>query len=181
MRTTAARVMGVAALGYGVAVAWRPRLLARPCGLPEQGSSALLIRALGVRDAVIGAAMATLPAGSPQRTAVLCRVAVDTGDALLFGTFLAHRTERAKAAAAALTWAALCGWTLTGCGYPAAPLVRDAANVAVRAAQSATTRTCEACRTAQVLRVRSDKRACCRGPRSPRRSRRSAVSPRGGP
>lgn len=138
MRTAAARVMGVATLGYGVAVACSPRVLARPCGLPENGSSALLIRALGVRDAVIGAAMVAVPAGAALRTAVLCRVAVDAGDALLFGTFLARRTERAKAASAALAWAALCGWTLTDAGRATAPLVQDAANVAVRAAQSAT-------------------------------------------
>ncbi|MER5763921.1 hypothetical protein [Streptomyces sp. NPDC002082] len=138
MRTTAARVMGVATLGYGVAVACRPEVLARPCGLAEEGSSALLIRALGVRDAVIGAAMVAVPAGSALRTAVLCRVAVDAGDALLFGTFLPHPTKRAKAASAALAWAALCGWTLTRGQGPAAPLVQDAANVAVRAAQSAT-------------------------------------------
>ncbi|MFD3328496.1 hypothetical protein [Streptomyces sp. NPDC058701] len=138
MRTAAARAMGVATLGYGVAVACSPRVLARPCGLPEHGSSALLIRALGVRDAVIGAAMVTVPEGAALRTAVLCRVAVDAGDALLFGTFLARRTERAKAAAAALAWAAACGWTLTDGGRATAPLVQDAANVAVRAAQSAT-------------------------------------------
>ncbi|MER5873998.1 hypothetical protein [Streptomyces sp. NPDC002044] len=138
MRTAAARAMGVATLGYGVAVACSPRVLARPCGLPDHGSSALLIRALGVRDAVIGAAMVTVPAGAALRTAVLCRVAVDAGDALLFGTFLARRAERAKAASAALAWAALCGWTLTDGGRPTAPLVQDAANVAVRAAQAAT-------------------------------------------
>lgn len=138
MRTTAARVMGVATLGYGVAVACRPQVLARPCGLPEQGSSALLIRALGIRDAVVGAAMVAVPEGGALRTAVLCRVALDAGDALLFGTFLAHGNARAKAASAALAWAALCGWTLTGGGRPTAPLVEDAAAVAVRAAQSAT-------------------------------------------
>ncbi|MEU9108275.1 hypothetical protein AB0D54_28880 [Streptomyces xanthophaeus] len=139
MRTAAARALGVATLGYGVAVACRPRLLARPCGLPETGSTALLIRALGVRDAVIGAAMATVPEGAALRTAVLCRVAVDAGDALLFGTFLARRTERAKAASAALAWAGLCGWTLGGGGAGAAsPLLEDAAMVGVRAAQSAT-------------------------------------------
>ncbi|MFG2989265.1 hypothetical protein ACGFZK_08190 [Streptomyces sp. NPDC048257] len=114
MRTAMARAMGVATFAYGVAVARRPRVLARPCGLPDHGSSALLIRALGVRDAVIGAAMVTVPGGAGLRTAVLCRVAVDTGDALLFGSFLARGPERAKAASAALTWAALCGWTLGG-------------------------------------------------------------------
>ncbi|MFD3539150.1 hypothetical protein ACFWUQ_06570 [Streptomyces sp. NPDC058662] len=138
MRTAAARVMGAATLGYGVAVTCRPALLARPCGLAEHGSSALLIRALGVRDAVIGAAMLAAPEGAGLRTAVLGRIAVDVGDALLFGTFLARRAERAKAASSALAWAALCGWTLTGGGRPAAPLLEDAANVAVRAAQSAT-------------------------------------------
>ncbi|WP_328296562.1 hypothetical protein OG389_01295 [Streptomyces sp. NBC_00435] len=138
MRTTAARVMGAATLGYGVAVACHPRVLARPCGLPERGSTALLIRALGVRDAVVGAAMVAVPGGAALRTAVLCRVAMDAGDALLFGTFLPRPAERAKAASSALAWVALCGWTLSsGGGGPAAPLVRDAADVAVRAAQSA--------------------------------------------
>lgn len=138
MRTAAARVMGVATLGYGVAVACRPEVLARPCGLSAQGSSALLIRALGVRDAVIGAAMVAVPEGTGLRTAVLCRVALDTGDALLFGTLLPHRTARTKAASAALAWAALCGWTLTDDDRAAATLVEDALNVAVRSAQSAT-------------------------------------------
>ncbi|MFJ9942986.1 hypothetical protein [Streptomyces erythrochromogenes] len=137
MRTAAARIMGAATLGYGIAVACRPSVLARPCGLPDQGSSALLIRALGVRDAALGAAMVLAPAGSALRTAVLCRVAADAGDALLFGTFLARGDERAKAASVALAWGTLCGWTLTGNGRSAAPLVRDAANVAGRAAQSA--------------------------------------------
>ncbi|MFD3873775.1 hypothetical protein [Streptomyces sp. NPDC058623] len=136
MRTAAARAMGVATLGYGVAVACSPRVLARPCGLSDKGSTGLLIRALGVRDAVIGAAMVALPEGPALRTAVLGRVTVDAGDALLFGTFLAGRRERSVAAAAALGWAALCGWTLTGDGRSTAPLVEDAANVAVRAAQS---------------------------------------------
>ncbi|MFI8450157.1 hypothetical protein [Streptomyces erythrochromogenes] len=129
--------MGAATLGYGIAVACRPGVLARPCGLPDQGSSALLIRALGVRDAALGAAMMLAPAGAALRTAVLCRVAADAGDALLFGTFLARGAERAKAASVALAWGTLCGWTLTGNGRSAAPLVRDAANVAARAAQSA--------------------------------------------
>ncbi|MET9857325.1 hypothetical protein ABZY57_30900 [Streptomyces sp. NPDC006450] len=138
MRTTAARVMGAASFGYGVAVACRPEVLARPCGLSEQGSSSLLIRALGVRDAVIGAAMVVLPEDSGLRAAVLCRVALDTGDALLLGTLLPHRTGRAKAAPAALARAAVCGWTLTGDDRSAETLVEDAINVAVRAAQSAT-------------------------------------------
>ncbi|WP_206309837.1 hypothetical protein [Streptomyces sp. A0592] len=138
MRTAAARIMGAATLGYGMAVAWRPAVLARPCGLSAEGSSALLIRALGVRDAALGAAMVLAPAGTALRTAVLCRVAADAGDALLFGTFLARSSERAKAASVALVWGALCGWTLTGDGRSSAPLVHDAANVAARAAQSAT-------------------------------------------
>ncbi|MCJ0869700.1 hypothetical protein [Streptomyces sp. AP-93] len=139
MRTTAARVMGAATLGYGLAVACRPEVLARPCGLAEQGSSSLLIRALGVRDAVIGAAVVAVPdEGSGLRTAVMCRVALDTGDALLFGTLLPHRTGRAKAASAALARAALCGWTLTGDDRSAATLVEDATNFAVRVAQSPT-------------------------------------------
>lgn len=138
MRTTAARVMGAATLGYGVAVACRPQVLARPCGLAERGSSSLLIRALGARDAVVGAAMLAAPEGGGLRTAVLCRIALDAGDALLFGTLLPQRTGRAKAASAALVWAALCGWTLTSDDRSAATLVEDATNVAVRAAQSAT-------------------------------------------
>ncbi|MFJ9343042.1 hypothetical protein ACIRP0_27670 [Streptomyces sp. NPDC101733] len=138
MRVTAARILGVATLGYGVAVACRPAVLARPCGLSEQGSAALLIRAVGVRDAIIGAAMAAAPVGAALRTVTLCRVAADLGDALLFGSFLPGRDERAKAASAALAWAALGGLTLTGGTRSSAPLLESAANVAVRGAQSAT-------------------------------------------
>ncbi|MBT2452376.1 hypothetical protein J7F03_36055 [Streptomyces sp. ISL-43] len=127
----------MATLVHGVAVACRPRP-ARPRGLPEQASSALLVRTLGIRDAAIGALMATASGGTPQRTAVVCRTAAGLWDALLFGGLVPGRAQRAKAASAALAWAALCGWTLTGEDRPAAPLAEDATMAALRVVQSTT-------------------------------------------
>ncbi|MEU8776859.1 hypothetical protein [Streptomyces sp. NPDC048606] len=130
-----ARILGVATLGYGAAIAWRPRLLTRPCGLAEDAPTVLLTRALGVRDAVIGAAMVVVPAPALP-TVVLARTAVDLGDALVFGLALPGAAARSKAAGVALTWAGLCAWTLTTAPAPAAPVVEAAGDVALRGAQS---------------------------------------------
>lgn len=135
MRTTAARILGAATLGYGAAVAWRPGVLLRPCGLPRDEATTPLTRALGVRDALIGAAMLLVPPPALP-AAVLTRAASDLGDALTFGFLLPERPARAKAAASALTWAALCAWTLTGGAEPAPRVREQAGHVAVRAAQS---------------------------------------------
>ncbi|MEV1045512.1 hypothetical protein [Streptomyces sp. NPDC049916] len=107
------RWVGAATAAYGVGVLVRPALMARPCGLDEEDGSvpvptALLIRALGVRDAAIGLAMLIAKDGSALRAATACRVAADLGDAVLFGTQLPDPAARRKAAAVAGGWGALC-------------------------------------------------------------------------
>ncbi|MFE0697528.1 hypothetical protein [Streptomyces sp. NPDC058869] len=113
MKTSPMRWMGAATAAYGVAVLVRPALMARPCGLDgEDGSvpapTALLIRALGARDAAIGIAMMVAKDRSGRRAATACRVVADLGDAVLFGTRLPDPAARRKAAAVAGGWGALC-------------------------------------------------------------------------
>ncbi|MFG2621167.1 hypothetical protein ACGFXC_26475 [Streptomyces sp. NPDC048507] len=119
MRTAAARILGAATFGYGAAILWRPTWLTGPCRLPDGAAQAALTRAIGSRDALIGAAMLVAPP-SALRAVVATRTAVDFGDALVFGSSLPSRPARAKAAAVALTWACLCAWTLADPGAPQA-------------------------------------------------------------
>lgn len=107
------RWVGAATAAYGVGVLVRPELMARPCGLDHEDGSvpapaALLIRAMGVRDAAIGLAMLVAKDRSVRRAATACRVAADLGDALIFGTQLPDPAARGKAAAVAGGWGALC-------------------------------------------------------------------------
>ncbi|MEU4173532.1 hypothetical protein [Streptomyces sp. NPDC026589] len=87
--------------------------LAKPCGLvPADGtvprSTALLIRAVGARDAAIGTAMALAPDIGVLRAATACRVAADLSDASLFGAVLTGRSRRLKVAGFAAVWGGLC-------------------------------------------------------------------------
>ncbi|MFE2059618.1 DUF4267 domain-containing protein [Streptomyces sp. NPDC059446] len=107
------RWVGAATAVYGVAVLVRPALMARPCGLDDGDGSvpapaALLIRAMGVRDAAIGIAMMAAKDRSVRRAVTACRVVADLGDAVLFGTQLSEPAMRRKAAAVAGGWGALC-------------------------------------------------------------------------
>ncbi|MFF3849790.1 hypothetical protein [Streptomyces sp. NPDC002328] len=113
MSATLLRVLGAATAAYSVAIMIRPAWLARPCGLTRADGTvpaptALLIRAIGARDAALGTAMLLAPDLRSLRTATACRVAADLSDAALFGTALPDRAGRAKAAGAAATWGALC-------------------------------------------------------------------------
>ncbi|WP_206337295.1 DUF4267 domain-containing protein [Streptomyces sp. Z26] len=107
------RVVGAATAAYGVGVLVRPELMARPCGLTDEDGSvpaatALLIRALGARDAAVGVAMVAAGDGSARRTATACRVVSDVADAVLLGTLLPDPAARRKAAVVAGVWGALC-------------------------------------------------------------------------
>ncbi|MFE2377520.1 hypothetical protein [Streptomyces sp. NPDC059398] len=107
------RWAGAATVAYGVGTMVRPVWLARPCQLTGRGGSvpaptALLVRAMGARDAAIGTAMMVAKNTSARRTATVCRVVADLSDAVLFGTQLPDPAARRKAAAAAGAWAALC-------------------------------------------------------------------------
>lgn len=107
------RVLGAATAAYSVAIMVRPVLLAKPCGLTDADGTvpvgtALLIRAMGARDAAIGTAMLLAPDARSLRTATACRVTADLSDAALFGTALTGWSRRLKVAGAAVAWGALC-------------------------------------------------------------------------
>ncbi|MGH3355153.1 MAG: hypothetical protein ACRDOJ_04600 [Nocardioidaceae bacterium] len=116
------RLLGGLTLAYGAAVVARPEVLTRPVGL--EGSAAgsrttrRVIRAVGVRDVLSGAAMWLVPRGRPLRLAVTVRVACDIGDVVGLGVACPGRRNKAKAIGAAATWALLCGssWRVAGGG-----------------------------------------------------------------
>ncbi|MEU0530785.1 hypothetical protein [Amycolatopsis tolypomycina] len=107
------RVLGAVTAAYSATIIVAPRVLAKPCGLttPAGGVTAdvrTLIAGIGARDAAIGLAMVFAPEGRPLRVALAARVASDAADAVVFGTGLPDRSARAKVAAFAAGWAALC-------------------------------------------------------------------------
>ncbi|MFG3280346.1 hypothetical protein [Streptomyces sp. NPDC048111] len=116
------RLLGAATALYGAAIMARPAWLANPCDLPSAPGggvprdTALLIRAFGARDTVIGLAMVAANGEDARRLVTWCRVAADTSDAVLFGTRLDSRRARLKAAGAALSWATLCALSLRRIG-----------------------------------------------------------------
>jgi hypothetical protein len=112
---TLPRVLGFITAAYSVAIAVRPVLLAKPCGLTEgldqrQVSPAVstLIGGIGVRDAAIGTAMVLAPRGRALRLAILARVAADLGDVVFFGFRLPDPSRRVQIAGFAAAWAGLC-------------------------------------------------------------------------
>jgi hypothetical protein len=112
LRPDILRAVGAATALYGVVVAVRPDLLARPSGLVDADgrtapATAISLRPLAWRDAASGVAMMTAPVGVPLVTAALLRIAADLGDAVLLGGTLPGRGTRAKAVAVSVGWGAL--------------------------------------------------------------------------
>jgi hypothetical protein len=112
MNTRFLRAVGAATCVYGVAVALRPGLLARPSGLTGadgrvEEATAIALRPVGWRDAVSGAAMVLAPAGPPLALAAAVRMAADFGDAALLGRTLPDRRRRVAAAVVSVGWGAL--------------------------------------------------------------------------
>ncbi|MHA6757820.1 hypothetical protein [Streptacidiphilus sp. PAMC 29251] len=112
MRVDLLRGVGAATAVYGLLVAARPALLARPSGLVDPDgrtapATAVSLRPLGWRDAASGIAMMTAPTGAPLATAALLRIAADLGDAVLLGATLPGRSTRIKAVAVSVGWGAL--------------------------------------------------------------------------
>ena len=112
MRVNLLRGVGAATAVYGLAVAARPELLARPSGLTDDRGrtafeTAVSLRPLGWRDAASGLAMLTAPVGPALVTATLLRSAADLGDAALLGGTLPGRERRLKAVAVSVGWGAL--------------------------------------------------------------------------
>ncbi|GAA5158930.1 MULTISPECIES: hypothetical protein [Amycolatopsis] len=108
------RLLGVATVGIGAAIAVRPGLLAHPCGLAEPDgslsrSTKTLVVAIGARDVASGLAMACARSPEAQDIATGVRIASDVGDAINFGLTLPNRDARRKAVAAASAWALVCG------------------------------------------------------------------------
>lgn len=107
-----ARVLGAATAAYGAATLVAPAVLARPTGLVDGRGrvgwrAAVLVRALGVRDALSGVSMVLAPGGPPLRLALLLRAGADLGDAAVFGLSLRDGAARRQAAAVASTWGVL--------------------------------------------------------------------------
>ncbi len=108
-----ARVLGVATIGYSVAVLVRPEVLAGPLGFTDVSGEApqdvaVLCRAISGRDLVSGAAMALAPSRSTLLLAIGVRVGCDVVDAALFGSLLPESDTRMKAALVASGFGALC-------------------------------------------------------------------------
>lgn len=108
-----ARIVGLLTVGYSAVIIAKPKVMAKPCQLTNADGSVppptdLLIRAIGVRDALSGLALVVAPQGRALKIAGAVRVASDAGDALLFGRMLPSGNARRKAAAAALGWAGIC-------------------------------------------------------------------------
>ncbi|MGH3494727.1 MAG: hypothetical protein ACRDQ1_16040, partial [Sciscionella sp.] len=85
---------------------------ARPCGLLDadgQTPAELVgfVRGMGVRDGVLGLAMAFAPGAAAKRTATWARVCADLADAAFLGGALPDRSVRGKVAMVAGGWAAL--------------------------------------------------------------------------
>ncbi|MGB8649185.1 MAG: hypothetical protein WCD35_00850 [Mycobacteriales bacterium] len=111
--TTLPRALGAATLAYSLAVVASPKLLAGPCRLTdEQGEVprdvATAVRAVSTRDAIVSAAMLTVPAGTALRTATAIRAACDVSDAVVFGAVTEDPGARRKIVAVALGWGSLC-------------------------------------------------------------------------
>ncbi|WP_165989117.1 hypothetical protein [Streptomyces sp. YIM 98790] len=112
MRVGLLRMIGAATAAYGIAVAARPALLARPSGLTDRDGrvaeeTELSLRPLAWRDAASGLALLLAPEGPALRTAAAVRIASDLGDAVLLGTALRGRFRRFGVVTTAGGWAAL--------------------------------------------------------------------------
>ncbi|WNV76273.1 hypothetical protein [Geodermatophilus sp. DSM 44513] len=98
---------GAATAAYALALVVAPGLLVRPSGLPDTAATRTLVRALGARDAVLGAAVAVAPRGRPRELAAAARVLCDVTDAAVFPLAVPGPARAAAVAASAATWGAL--------------------------------------------------------------------------
>ena len=99
---------GAATTAFGAVIAVAPSVLLRPCGLDDTRETRALVRMVGGRDVVIGAAMAVAPAGRPRRWAVAGRAASDLSDAAALAVGLAGNERRGLVSASAAVWGLVC-------------------------------------------------------------------------
>jgi hypothetical protein len=125
--TRTLRVLGAVTVGYSVAIAAAPRLLAGPCRMTDVTGStptpvATLIRGIAARDTAIGLAMMIAPPGVGLGVATAARVASDLGDTVAFGVGLPDAATKAKIAGFAAAFAAVNAVALARSGESAAAL-----------------------------------------------------------
>lgn len=109
------RLLGVATTAIGALELAKPDLWSRPTGIT--GPSAAMRawhHTVGARDVVSGPALLLGPAGGPLRAALLFRIVSDITDAVGAGINAPVAAGRAKAAGAALGYAALNAVALRG-------------------------------------------------------------------
>jgi len=109
-----ARALGLATVAYAVTSLVRPAILTGPTGLGNSRPATVLTRAVGVRDAASGAAIALAPGRRSLQLALAVRVLSDLGDAAVFGTAGLPADARRKTLAVSVGWAALNAAALAG-------------------------------------------------------------------
>ena len=109
MRFLLPRLLGLATAAYGAAITWKPELLLKPSGLPQDDPDLhTFTRTLGIRDLASGVAMAVAPSRKAMRLAIGVRVASDAGDLVVLGRAMAGKPEQKKIIAIAGGWGLLC-------------------------------------------------------------------------
>ena len=102
------RVLGVTTIAFGALEFAKPDVWATPTGITGPSPAMRTWhQTLGARDVVSGLAMVLAPAGPTLRAATLFRIVSDSTDALAFGLNAPGARLKAKAAGAALGYAAL--------------------------------------------------------------------------
>ena len=105
---TLTALAGTATAAFSAAVIVVPWALLRPCGIDDDRSTRALVRMVCARDVVLGAALATAPAGPLRRRAVAGRVAADLTDAAGLAVALAGQRRRGLVSASAAVWGLVC-------------------------------------------------------------------------
>ncbi|HEY2792790.1 MAG TPA: hypothetical protein VGJ28_10560 [Micromonosporaceae bacterium] len=100
------RLVGAVTAVYSAALVVGPKLLIRPGGMDRTPSSAMAVRAIGVRDTAIGVAMMSCRSKSAIATVGMCRAVADAGDAGIFGRSLSSESKW-KIGGFAAAWSAL--------------------------------------------------------------------------
>jgi hypothetical protein len=106
----AVRILGGLTAGYGMFELTQAETIAGQAGLDASAPALrILTGTLGVRDIVSGLAMLAARTPRGRSAAVTARVLFDLADAVLFAALLPNGAPKAKVAAVAGSWGAICG------------------------------------------------------------------------
>ena len=100
-------LVGAATATFSAALVVAPRILIGPSGMPDTVQTQALVRALGVRDTVVGLAMVTAPAGRVRALAAAARALSDCADAAVLPSAVPDRRRAAAVRVSAAAWGAL--------------------------------------------------------------------------